>query len=97
MFLSITDLAFERTKLANHRTYLSYMRTGFVIASIAGLLKKIWIALFGLLMIIVSTIHYIIINKMLLKKKIQDNRILDYIPIIYIILSIGALYLQFYS
>ena len=33
MVLNILSL--ERTKLANHRTYLAYMRTGLVVASIA--------------------------------------------------------------
>ena len=34
------DLAKIRTKLANQRTYLAYMRTGFAIAAIAGSFKK---------------------------------------------------------
>lgn len=95
MYLTINYLAIERTRLANQRTYLSYMRTGFMIASIAGIFKKLWIALFGLIMIILSTIQYLIINKILLNKKRQDNKILNLIPVIYVILSIGALYLQF--
>lgn len=36
-----TELALQRTKFSNQRTYLSYMRTGFAIAIIAGTFKKI--------------------------------------------------------
>ena len=48
------ELAKIRTKLANQRTYLAYMRTGFTIATIAGIFKKMWIILFGIIMIIGS-------------------------------------------
>ena len=64
-----TKLAIQRTKLANQRTYLAYMRTGFAIASIAGVFKKMWIASFGVLMIIGSLIQYIFINNSLTSKK----------------------------
>ena len=95
MSITINELAIKRTRLANQRTYLAYMRTGFMIASIAGIFKKIWVALFGLIMIILSTTQYIIININLSNKK-KDNKILHMIPIIYIILFIGLLYLQIY-
>ena len=38
--MNSNHLAIQRTKLANQRTYLAYMRTGFAVASIAGLFKK---------------------------------------------------------
>ena len=37
MPVSSNDLAIQRTKFANQRTYLAYMRTGFGIAGIAGI------------------------------------------------------------
>ena len=40
MPVSSNDLAIQRTKFANQRTYLAYMRTGFGIAGIAGAFKK---------------------------------------------------------
>jgi uncharacterized membrane protein YidH (DUF202 family) len=89
-----TNLANQRTDLANQRTYLSYMRTGFVIAGFAGTLKKWWIVAFGILMIIGSVLQYSIINYNLSKNIITDNTLLDMLPIIYVILSLGALYLQ---
>ena len=46
------DLAKIRTKLANHRTYLAYMRTGFAISAIAGSFKKPYLVLFGIIIII---------------------------------------------
>ena len=87
-------LAIQRTKLANQRTYLAYMRTGFGIASIAGSFKKMWIACFGIIMIIGSLLQYMIINNNLDAKKDPNNKSLDLVPLIYVILSIGALYLQ---
>ena len=95
MEVTSNQLAIERTKLANQRTYLAYMRTGFGIASIAGVFKKFWIILFGLVMIIGSSIQYLIINNNLNSKKQTDNKYLDLIPILYVLLSTGALYLQY--
>jgi len=86
------DLAIQRTKLANQRTYLSYIHTGFAIASIAGTFKKVWICIFGIIMLIVSSIQYIQINYKLTNK--IDTDTMDSIPLLYVILSIGALYLD---
>ena len=36
------QLAIERTKLANQRTYLAYIRTGFAIAGISGIFKSMF-------------------------------------------------------
>ena len=94
MVVNNNELAIERTKLANQRTYLAYMRTGFGIASIAGLFKKVWIFVFGLIMIIGSVIQYMIINQKLNSNENPNNIYLDLIPIIYVVLSLGALYLQ---
>ena len=94
MSVNNNDLAIERTKLANQRTYLAYMRTGFGIASIAGSFKKNWIAGFGIIMIIGSLIQYVLINNYLNLKKNPNDSALDMIPIIYVVLSLGALYLQ---
>ena len=94
MSVNNNDLAIERTKLANQRTYLAYMRTGFGIASIAGSFKKNWIAGFGIIMIIGSLIQYVLINNNLNLKKNPNDSAIDMIPIIYVVLSLGALYLQ---
>ena len=94
MTVSSNLLAIQRTKLANQRTYLAYMRTGFGIASIAGSFKKMWVAAFGVIMIIGSLIQYSLINNKLANEKDPNNSNLDMIPIIYVVLSIGALYLQ---
>ena len=45
--ISSNELAIKRTKMANERTYLAYMRTGFGIAALAGVFKKWWIIIFG--------------------------------------------------
>ena len=95
MAIDSNQLAIERTKLANQRTYLAYMRTGFAIATVAGNFKKTWIVLFGVLMIVGSTLQYIVIKSNLRNKKIKNNEMLDFLPIIYTILSLGVLFLQY--
>ena len=40
MSITNNDLAIQRTKFSNQRTYLAYMRTGFGIAALAGTFKK---------------------------------------------------------
>lgn len=97
MSVSNNDLAIQRTKFANQRTYLAYMRTGFGIAGIAGTFKKYWIALFGIIMIIGSSLQYSLVNKKLNQKTDPKDERLDFIPVIYVILSVGALYLQWYK
>ena len=91
---SSNELALERTKLANQRTYLAYVRTGFVIAGIAGIFKKKWIAVFGLIMVLGSTIQYYLIDLHLDEGTILHSKILDMMPILYIVLSVGAFWLQ---
>ena len=92
--VSRNELALERTKLANQRTYLAYVRTGFVIAGIAGIFKKKWIAVFGLIMVLGSTIQYYLIDLHLDEGKILHSKILDMIPILYIVLSAAGFWLQ---
>ncbi len=94
MTVSSNLLAIQRTKLANQRTYLAYMRTGFGIASIAGSFKKMWIAAFGVVMIIGSLMQYSLINSKLDAEEDPNNSTMDMVPIIYVVLSLGALYLQ---
>ena len=63
--MDTNNYTITNTKLANQRTYLAYVRTGFVIAGVAGVFKKKWIAIVGTIMIIGSTIQYYLINKYL--------------------------------
>lgn len=97
MGINNNELAFERTRLANQRTYLAYMRTGFAIAAIAGIFKKKWITLFGIFMIFGSLYQYIYINDSLINNHRLDTNIHDSMPIIYTILSLGvlSLYVKF--
>ena len=95
MVITSNELALKRTKLANQRTYLSYMRTGFAIASIAGVFKKSWIVIFGIVMIIFSSIQYMYLNYTLTNNLNISNKFMDMVPVIYVFLSIGTLYLQF--
>jgi len=94
MEISKIDYSIASTKLANQRTYLAYVRTGFIIAGVSGIFKKYWIAIFGLIMIIGSTVQYYLINQDLSEKKDITNDLFDNMPIIYVLLSVGVLYLQ---
>ena len=90
------DLAKIRTKLANQRTYLAYMRTGFAISALAGSFKKKYLVLFGIVMIILSTIQYYLLNVSINNDdKLKNMEYYNLIPLIYIILSLIILYLQY--
>ena len=88
------DYVIANTKMANQRTYLAYVRTGFVIAGVAGVFKKNWIAFFGIVMIIGSTFQYYLINHDLNEKKNITNDLFDNMAILYVLLSVGVLYIQ---
>jgi len=94
--LSVTslELSLERTKLANQRTYLAYMRTGFAIAAIAGSFQKYWIAAFGILMLLGSMFQYFFVNRSLSERKNPSSRAFDLFPLVYVVLSVGAIFLQ---
>jgi len=93
--ISNNQLAILRTKLANQRTYLAYLRTGLAVAGLGGYFKYIYIFILGLIMMIVSFIQYYLITKNMNRQSHQVNIYLDYIPLIYVIISIIALYLQY--
>lgn len=95
--ISTRDLNIQRTKLANQRTYLAYMRTGFVIAAISGTFKQKWIMIFGFVMIIGSVLQYLYLVYSLNSNKKVYTIYFDLVPVVYVILSIGALYLQYQS
>lgn len=90
------ELSKTNTKLASQRTLLAYMRTGFGIASIAGAFKKTYIVVFGLFMILLSSVQYYLLLQNI-EEKTMDLRKMHYLPLIYVILSIAVLYLQFYK
>ena len=89
-----SDYAIANTKMANQRTYLAYVKTGFVIAGVAGVFKKNWIAFFGMIMIIGSTIQYYLINRDLDGEKKITKDLFDNMAILYVLLSVGVLYIQ---
>lgn len=89
------QLAILRTKLANQRTYLAYLRTGLAVAALGGYFKYIFIFILGLLMMILSLIQYYLITKNMNQQSHKANIYLDYIPLIYIIISFMAFYLQY--
>ena len=83
-----------RTKLANQRTYLAYMRTGFAIAALAGSFQKKWIGLVGLIMILGSVAQYYHVNDHITKKTKLSNKY-DLLPLLFTCTSLAAFYLEF--
>jgi uncharacterized membrane protein YidH (DUF202 family) len=92
-----TSLAILRTRLANKRTTMSFLRTGLAILSIAIIYKKVLFIILGLIIIICSNIEYYFINSFLSdnEKNFNQLQIFDFLPIIYSILFIIALYYEF--
>ena len=100
--VNFKNAAVINTKLANTRTNLAYIRTGFTIAALAGAFKKNYIVCFGIAMIFGSLIQYVVINKALnnainKNENLKNINSLDYLPLIFSPLSLIALYLQFYK
>jgi uncharacterized membrane protein YidH (DUF202 family) len=93
MEITSNQLAMQRTKFANQRTYLAFFRTGLGIAALAGALQKTWIGIIGFALIILSSIQYLAIDNDLKKKKLPNYNYIPFIiPFIFIILYISALY-----
>lgn len=92
--ISSNELAIKRTKMANERTYLAYMRTGFGIAALAGVFKKWWIITFGIIMLILSTVQYHTVNNRLNNEENPNTPLLEFLPIIYVVLGLLVLFLQ---
>lgn len=97
MALTTIDLAIYSTKLSNQRTYLAYMRTGLGLAALAGTFKKSWIMMFGISMIIGSSLQYLHTNNQLTMGIDPTNDFFDNFPLFYVLLSISAFYLEFYK
>ena len=95
--ISTNKLAIERTKLANQRTYLAFLRTSIAISAVAGHFKKYYIFLFGIIMLIISTVQYILLSYSLNNNKLDDetNNIINYTIVIYSVLGLLILYLQY--
>jgi uncharacterized membrane protein YidH (DUF202 family) len=85
-------LSIHSTKLANQRTYLSYFRTGLAIAALAGKTKNHIVAVYGIVMIIFSTLQYHYSIKSLDMNEVPS--MIDYAPSILAILGVFAVYLQ---
>ena len=90
------ELAITRTQLANQRTYLAYMRTGFTVAAVAGTFKKWYLGLFGLLMVLVSTLQYYYVQ-VAIESGVDASFDFHYVPLAYSILSVLVLFLQFHK
>ena len=88
------SLAKERTKLANQRTYLSYIRTVFLISAAAVFLRKWYIVALAVFMVIMSTLQY---YKVLTSISTGETPSADYsyLPLIYSAVALTVFYLQF--
>jgi uncharacterized membrane protein YidH (DUF202 family) len=89
-----TQLALLRTKFANERTYMAYLRTGLAISAISLPFKKYYIVLLGIIMIICSTIQYYYVSYRLNHGIYFDLGVFELVPVITTILILGLFYLE---
>ena len=90
-------LAISRTKLANQRTYMSYMSAGFSIAAISGLFKKPYLVAFGVLMIAMSTVQFVRINQLLDSGQDPNQGWMDSMLLAYAALAFIVLFLSYHK
>ena len=93
--MSVEQLAIDRTKLANQRTYLAYMRTGLAISAISGIFKKMWVLVFGVIVIIVSSVQYAVTTYKLNNNQSTKSVVFEYMPLVYSALATCVIYMQF--
>ena len=70
------------TKLSNQRTYASFMTTGLALASIAYAINKSIFTILGIVMIIIATAQYYIIERNLNNKIYTENTLFYIFPIL---------------
>jgi uncharacterized membrane protein YidH (DUF202 family) len=88
----MNSLSVHNSKLANQRTYLSYFRTGLAIAALSGKTENYIVALYGVLMVILSTIQYYVSIRSLDRNEVPS--MIDHAPMIFATLGLFAIYLQ---
>ena len=95
------ELAMIRTKLANQRTLLLFVTTGFALAAVSRVYKYKLLGLLGVVIIILSAIQYIIVNNISQIEKIFGRRLSTiawyWLPAVAVPLSVMVLYLHFYG
>ena len=70
------------TRLSNQRTYASFMSTGLALASIAYVINKSIFTILGIIMIIIATAQYYIIERNLNHKLYKDNTLFYIFPMV---------------
>lgn len=94
------ELAMIRTKLANQRTLLLFVSTGFALAAVSKIYKYKLLGILGVIIIILSAIQYIIVNNISHIKKTFGEKMSTFawywLPMITVPLSAMVLYLHFY-
>jgi uncharacterized membrane protein YidH (DUF202 family) len=92
---SSNNLAILRTKLANQRTYMAFVRTGAVIAAAAGSFKSPKIILIAILLIIASTWQYFLVNKNVVQEEMVISDFVDYLPYGFVFFSTLVLWFNY--
>jgi hypothetical protein len=70
------------TRLSNQRTYASFMTTGLALSSIAYAINKSIFTILGIVMIIIATAQYYIIEHNLNNKIYRENTLFYIFPIL---------------
>jgi hypothetical protein len=69
-------------RLANQRSYCSFVSLGILLATIAYSLKKYLYCLLGILILIASTLQFYVLEHNIDKKLIVETTLLYYLPVV---------------
>lgn len=90
-----TDRKFLNNKLANQRTYIAFTSSALALAALAGAFKQSHLVYIALAIILLSAFQYYIINKNLTNDEGICNFFFDHMPLMYMVLALLVLYLQY--
>jgi len=77
----ILSYDFERTKLANQTTYMSFITASLIMGAFAFNFKRYYVSMMAMLLVIIATIQYYIVDYNLNNGLNPDAKVLKYIPI----------------
>jgi uncharacterized membrane protein YidH (DUF202 family) len=87
-------LSIINSKLANQRTYMSYIRTGLAISAIALTFKKYKLVALGILMIFIGTFEYYYVRYVLIYTDLHNYYDFAYGPFVISFFVLLALYME---
>lgn len=85
-----TSLSMVRTALANQRTYLSYIRTAFVVFAAAVALRSVVVASVGMILLVICVYQY---YKIAYEIQLEEPRLPNKdLPLIFVLAVLMSVY-----